>query len=197
MKVSMSVACILLVYVYRVFFASAEAFMNWSDRDLTYGFVRAPNVTTIVHLECIPTSKLTSMRYAEPSSDEVPSGIIIKTNCSLPEFILWYERVGVAAWVNPIIGTSLLLEDVLRSRLDDSVKAGIGTLLSKIAYLIPTSHLRNRGAGCINLYASHDGTCYGSVHFDRFERSADDDNRGSFCRNKTPRLRNGGRPRET
>ncbi|AAF66737.1 UL1 [Gallid alphaherpesvirus 2] len=168
-------------------FTKTNTVLAWSKYDLVHGFMRVANISSIMRLDCLPNLLSSNAGYAALPSDDIPTGIFIKVNCSIPEFILWYEQKAMAAWINPIMGTVLMMNDVLKSGLENSVKVGLLTFLKRIAEKGPNGPLRNRGSGCINLIAPADISCYGSTRLDRFNRDFEDDSRGMPCRAKAMR----------
>ncbi|AEI00202.1 UL1 protein [Gallid alphaherpesvirus 3] len=177
-----------LVWVLCLLFGTSGGVLKWSDVDLSRGFISVPNVSSLMLLDCAPNSILSTARFADLTTDDVPTGIFIKINCSVPEFILWYGSKSVAARLNPIIASALMMDDVLKSGLDDSVKAELRVFLKRISERLPWSSLRKRH-GCLNLDAPYDFSCYGSARLDRFERDIEDDGRGMSCRAKSTRAK--------
>uniref|UniRef100_A0AAU0K869 Glycoprotein L n=1 Tax=Anatid alphaherpesvirus 2 TaxID=3080522 RepID=A0AAU0K869_9ALPH len=150
---------------------------------LETGTLKAPTVESVLRLRCIPQDLVMTMRYAAVpvEGEKLPTGILVKGHCNIPEFILWYEGPGTAAWVSPVVAASALLDDVWKAGFSRRLQAEIFEDMSLVFGSESFFTTVPRGKGCLNPENPADLECHGAQNRERFEAEDVDDSRGETC----------------
>lgn len=97
--------------------------------------------------------------------------------------MLWYDLEGVAMWINPVLASSLLYEDMWKAGFSEQAQAELYEHIDHIVGHEGFFTRKTRPKGCLNPAFPSDLGCYGNSNLGRFDRERTEELYGTSCRN--------------